>query len=245
MERSRALLFPVYLEIFELQKFVELEPQQVGNFWEISWKSKGNHSILYNIPLNSLYQFCPSGAERDFFWLNWSPWCFYRIPSGFLLRPDKIKSNGVTAFDFWFFGFFSRKIMIFVKICVMGPSKTSNITFGWLLRDPWHKYHDFPRKKNKKIENRKPSRHWILFYLAVGENPKGFDKNIKEINSIKKKYFQLINHAIWLRKPYFIAFWRDFASYLHIGRVPGCEWNALSGQPRLQSRSQWDSFQAR
>ena len=52
-------------------------------------------------------------AERDFFWLNWSPWCFYRIPSGFLLRSDKIKSGCVTVLVFRFSDFFSRKMMIF------------------------------------------------------------------------------------------------------------------------------------
>ena len=54
----------------------------------------------------------------------------------------------------------------------------------------------FFAKKKPKIEKLKPSRNQILFYLAVGENPKGFDKNIKEINSINKNYFQLRNHGI-------------------------------------------------
>ena len=52
------------------------------------------------------------------------------------------------------------------------------------------------REKKAKIEKQKTSRNQILFFLAVGEIPKGFDKNIEEINSIKKNYLQLRNHGI-------------------------------------------------
>ena len=59
-----------------------------------------------------------------------------------------------------------------------------------------HKFHDFFAKKYKKIKNLDPSRHWILIYLAVGENQRKFHKNIEENNSIKKNYFQLVYHAL-------------------------------------------------
>ena len=265
MERSRALLFPVYLEIFELQKFVELEPQQVGNFWEISlifvygyqwfwskfcpeipknqWKInacvstqaflrfllwKGGrvvvtsrtvlkrHLIFTNafqwrfktitVPETNLTDsYFASEAARimhsthtqahgqyadmkrnpfkmlwntvfgaklhdlwaNFFWLNWSPWCFYRIPSDFLLRPDKIKSNGVTVFDFRFFVFFfTENYGITRKIVSWVPQKPpeSDIWGFWGTHDTkFHKYHDFPRKKTKK--SKIESRHAIGFYF--------------------------------------------------------------------------------
>ena len=82
----------------------------------------------------SAVTFCPSGAGGEFFWLNWSPWCFYRIPSGFLLRPDKIKSNGVTAFDFRFFSFFSWKIIVFVSWVPQKPPE-SDIWGFWGTND--------------------------------------------------------------------------------------------------------------
>ena len=46
-------------------------------------------------------------------------------------------------------------------------------------------------QKIKKVKNLRPSRHWILIFLAVGENQKVFHENIEEINSTKKIYFQL------------------------------------------------------
>ena len=48
----------------------------------------------------------------------------------------------------------------------------------------------------EKIKNLDPSRNCILIYLAVGENQKGFHKNVEENNSTNKNYFQLVYHAL-------------------------------------------------
>ena len=54
---------------------------------------------------------CPNRRDRDFFRFNCSPVYFYRLPSGFLLRRDKLKSSLLTFLDFWF------SSHIFVVLC--------------------------------------------------------------------------------------------------------------------------------
>ena len=45
---------------------------------------------------------CPNHPDRDFFCLNYAPWLFYGLYSGFLLRRDELKSSLLTFFDFRF-----------------------------------------------------------------------------------------------------------------------------------------------
>ena len=52
---------------------------------------------------------CPRGERNEFFWLNCSPRYFYGMSSGFFLRPEQLKSNGVTKPDFRLFLFFFAK----------------------------------------------------------------------------------------------------------------------------------------
>ena len=120
-------------------------------------------------------------AENDFFWLNWSPRCFYPIFLGFFLRPDKIKSGGVTVLVFRFSDIFSRKMMMFEFFSHQNLKYhqiSSNIRF-WCEKNS---NIIIFREKNPKIEKQKTSVHSILIYLAVHENPNGLAKNIGENN---------------------------------------------------------------
>ena len=55
---------------------------------------------------------CPGGERNVFFWSNCSPRFFLWNVLWFLLRPDQLKSNGVTKlhiFDFFLYKFFAKK----------------------------------------------------------------------------------------------------------------------------------------